>query len=185
VKATVAVFGTITAFFFAFVPAASSWGSFEYPVERVIFYPETEGGEEARVYALVIKADTEKEARKVAKKIKKTWDRRENEYKIYLKTLERTWYLTVSPIFTYHHNDDISDHGDYPPLFLPLKPSELENAFVLFFEKENGDKENTWEVIVYVRTPLMNDYLWEWQNQPVSARERLSITNKWCVDGGS
>jgi hypothetical protein len=66
-----------------------------------------------------------------------------------------------------------------------LKPSELENAFVLFFEKENGDKESIWEVIVYVRTPLMDEYLWDWQNQPVSARERLSITNKWYGDGGS
>jgi hypothetical protein len=176
---------TIVSFFFAFFPVAHARGSFDYPVERVIFYPETGGEGKATVFALVIGANTEKEAQKVAKKITKTWDRRENECELYLKTLERTWYLTVSPVFTYHNKDDISDHGDYPPMFLPLKPSEMESDFVLFFEKENGNKENTWEVVVYVRTPLMDDYLWEWQNKPASARERLSITNKWCGDGGN
>jgi hypothetical protein len=185
VNATAAVVAIITAFSFAFVPTALPRGSFDYPVERVIFYPDTDDGEKAKVYALVIEAETEKEALKIVKKITKTWNRREKEYKIYLKTLERTWYLTVSPIFTYHHKDDISDHGDYPPMVLPLKPSEIESDFVLVFKKENGDEESVWEVIVYVRTPLMDDYLWDWQNRPASDRDRVSITNKWSDDGRS
>jgi hypothetical protein len=185
VRATLAVLVTAIAFFFACVPTARSWGSFDYPVKRVIFYPDTDGEEKARVYALVLEAKTEKEARKVVKKITKTWNRRENEYEIFLKTLERTWYLTVCPVFTYHHKDDISDHVEYPPLFLPLKPSELESNFVRFFEKENGDKESFWEIIVYVRTPLMDEYLWDWQSLPANDRDRISITNKWSDDGKS
>jgi hypothetical protein len=184
VKRTAAT-ATIVSFFIAFVPVTGARGSFDYPIERVIFYPENGGDGKPTVYALVVETNTEKDAQKVAKRITKTWGRRENECKLYLKTIERTWYLTVSPVFAYHNKDDISDHGDYPPMFLPLKPSEAESDFVLFFEKENCDKGNAWEVIVYVRTPLMDDYLWEWQNQPASARERLSITNKWCCDGGS
>jgi hypothetical protein len=140
VKATLAVLATATVFFFACVPTARSWGSFDYPVKRVIFYTDTGGEEKARVYALVLEVKTEKEAGKVVKKITKTWNRRENECEIYLKTLERTWYLTVCPVFTYHHKDDTSDHGEYPPLFLPLKPSDVESNFVRFFEKENADK---------------------------------------------
>jgi len=185
VKSTLAVLATIAAYFFASVPTAGAWGSFDYPVERVIFYPDTDDGEKARVYALVLEAETEKEARKVTKKITKTWNRSEKEYEIYLKTVERTWYLTVCPVFTYHHKDDTSDHGEYPPLFLPLKPSDIESDFVRFFEKDNRVGGSSWEIIVYVRTPLMDEYLWDWQSRAASDRDRISITNKWSDAGRS